>query len=80
LDVSDVSTNDGASIQQWSCANGNNQRWRIEPMDNNAFRLVALHSNKCLDVSGVSTADGAAIHQWGCHDGNNQKWWITPTN
>jgi hypothetical protein len=30
------------------------------------YRLVAVHSGKCVDVSGVSTRPRAPIHQWTC--------------
>lgn len=72
LDVSGVSSSNGAAVHQWDCHNGNNQRWRLQSSGSN-YQLVAHHSGKCLDVSGVSTANGAALNQWDCHGGTNQQ-------
>jgi hypothetical protein len=74
------STLSGAPIIQTNCSGANNQRWRIEPTDNNAFRLLPLHSNKCLDVPLLSGLDGTLLQQWSCSGLNNQKWWIMSTN
>jgi hypothetical protein len=74
LDVSGVSTANGAIIQQWTCGSGTNQRWRMQDMGGGYIQLIAQHSNKCLDVSGASTANGATIHQWTCGSGTNQQW------
>ena len=80
LDVSGVSTDDGAGVQQWSCHGGGNQLWRIEPIAGDYSRLTAEHSGKCLDVRGVSTENGAALQQWSCHDGDNQQWMLEPVS
>jgi hypothetical protein len=79
MDVSGVSTSDGANVHQWSCHGGANQHWKVVPdwWSDGYFLLVAEHSGKCLDVSGPSTADGANVHQWTCHSGYNQQWSIT---
>ena len=75
LDVSGSLTQDGTPIIQWQCHGGDNQIWRIEPVDDgHNSRLVSRHSGKCLDVSGASTENGAPIIQWPCHGGANQQW------
>ncbi|GLW09451.1 hypothetical protein Misp01_45800 [Microtetraspora sp. NBRC 13810] len=76
LDVSGVSTADGAILHQWSCINGQpNQEWTFVATSNGYYTLRASHSGKCLDVSGVSTADGAPVHQWTClNNQRNQEW------
>jgi hypothetical protein len=77
MDVSNVSTADGALVHQWQWLSGNNQQWQFQDAGDGYFRVVARHSGKCLDVSGVSTADGAAVHQWTCVGGQNQQWqWV----
>ena len=74
VDVSGESLNDGASIVQWQCHNGDNQQWRLEVVADGYSRIVSRHSGKCLDVSGNSLDDGASIIQWQCHGGENQQW------
>jgi fibronectin type 3 domain-containing protein len=76
LDVADVSTANGARIQQWDYTGGNNQRWRIESLGGGLYRISAVHSNKALDVVDNSTANGAEIQQWDYTGGANQKWRI----
>ncbi|MGH9223506.1 MAG: RICIN domain-containing protein [Acidimicrobiales bacterium] len=76
LDVSEVSTADGAAIWQWSPTGAANQRWVVEPLLDGTFRFVAAHSGKVLDVAEFSTADGGRIHQWTWHGGANQRWRI----
>jgi hypothetical protein len=77
MDVSNVSTADGALVHQWQWLSGSNQQWQFQNAGDGYFHVVARHSGKCLDVSGVSTADGAAVHQWTCIGGQNQQWqWV----
>ena len=76
LDVSGFSTAPGAPIIQWNMLDGDNQRFRIEPLGGGQFALRAVHSNLVLDVSGFSADPGAPIIQWGWHGGNNQRWQI----
>jgi hypothetical protein len=75
LDVSDVSTANGALIQQWAGTEGNSQRFFVAA-SGDAFTVKASHSGKCLDVKDLSTLDGASIQQWDCSGGNNQRWRI----
>ena len=76
LDVSQVSTADGAAIWQWSPTGALNQRWLVEPLGDGTYRFVAAHSNKVLDVAEFSRVDGGRIHQWTWHGGANQRWRI----
>lgn len=76
LDVSGVSTNNGARIHQWDWANGDNQKWIVTNVGGSNYSIVAVHSNKALDVVDVSTADNAEIQQWDYNGGTNQQWRI----
>jgi hypothetical protein len=69
LDVSGVSTANGANIHIWAWNGGNNQQWRFENAGDGYWKIIARHSNKCVDVQGASTADGANVHQWDCITG-----------
>ena len=77
LDVSGVSTSDGAAVHQWAYVGGLNQKWQLAELsgaDSGFFTITSVHSGKALDVWGASTADGSAIVQWSHHGGDNQKW------
>ena len=41
---------------------GANQQWRLEPVGDGYYRLIARHSGKALDVSGVSTRGRRSRH------------------
>jgi hypothetical protein len=73
LDVSGVSTADGAQLQQWSRTDGNNQQFQFVDSGGGYYRVKARHSGKVLDVYGASTANGANIVQWPDHTGTNQQ-------
>lgn len=84
LDVSGVSTADGAPVIQWTCHTGLNQQFTLRKVtypgnDSHDYQLVARHSGKCVDVSTISTAPRAPIHQWTCNPAGqgsplNQTW------
>lgn len=76
LDVSGVSSANGANVIQWDCHGGTNQQWQRVTVGGGYERLVARHSGKVLDVSGISTANFAAIHQWDYAGGANQQWLV----
>ena len=78
LDVSGVSTADGAHVHQWTYVGGNNQKWTFEFLSNEVYRISAVHSGKFMDIEGGSVADGAANIQWPWHGGDNQKWRLVP--
>ncbi|WP_419706668.1 RICIN domain-containing protein [Promicromonospora sp. NFX87] len=73
LDVSGVSTADGALLHQWTRTNATNQQFQFVDAGGGYYKIKARHSGKVLDVSSWSTADGAAIHQWADHGGTNQQ-------
>ncbi|MBJ6363179.1 RICIN domain-containing protein [Paenibacillus sp. GCM10012307] len=76
MDVKDLSTADGAAIQQWSWGSSNNQRWRLNSVGNGYYSLTAVSSNKALEVSGASTSSGAALQQRTYSGATNQQWLI----
>jgi uncharacterized protein (DUF1800 family) len=76
LDVTDVSTANGARIQQWSCHGGPNQSWVMQPGDDGSAVIVSVLSGKALDVTDWSLDDGARIQQWDVHGGSNQQWLV----
>lgn len=78
LDVSGISTADGANLHQWDDLSGANQHWQPVLQSDGAYQLVAKHSNKCADVYGGPTDEGALLKQHGCHSGANQRFNLVP--
>ncbi|WP_438433462.1 RICIN domain-containing protein [Gorillibacterium sp. sgz500922] len=76
LDVKDVSTADGAKMQQWTNYTAANQQFRVDDMGGGAYRLTAIHSGKALDVPGSNTASGVQLQQWTDNGTNAQRWQI----
>ncbi|MEV7279272.1 RICIN domain-containing protein [Streptomyces sp. NPDC093111] len=68
LDVGGGSGANGASVIQWACNGGNNQKWLLRD-----GQLVNAASGKCLDIPGGQGA-GARLVQWACNGGGNQHW------
>ncbi|MBL7261115.1 family 43 glycosylhydrolase [Paractinoplanes lichenicola] len=54
VDVNGGSTADNATIIQWPCNNGNNQRFQLRPVATGTFQLAALHSGKCIAANGTA--------------------------
>jgi beta-xylosidase len=73
LDVSGVSTADGAQLHQWTRTNANNQQFQFVDAGGGYYKLRARHSGKVVDVLGASTADGASVVQWTDNGGSNQQ-------
>ena len=70
LDVSGASTADNDPVIQWTCNGQTNQMFTLAPVtalgNSQDYRLVAVHSGKCVDVYNDSTAPRAAIVQYTC--------------
>nr|WP_139210787.1 RICIN domain-containing protein [Natrinema salaciae] len=49
---------------------GPNQRWWVEYLGSDQYRLVNENSNRAADVLDGSTIPGTSVHQWG--------WWAEP--
>ncbi|MEV6298527.1 pectate lyase [Actinoplanes sp. NPDC051861] len=77
LDVWNLSTADGAVINQWTQNNGDWQQFKFLDMGSGNYRLQAKHSGKVLNVQGASTADGAQVIQSnGDRNATSQQWKI----
>jgi hypothetical protein len=68
LDVENASTDDGARILQWTCHNGDNQRWLVR-WQGDSFALVSVKSGKCAAVE-----DDDKLKQRDCADADSQRW------
>jgi 1-phosphatidylinositol phosphodiesterase len=76
LDVSSVSTADGAAIHQWTYVGQHNQHWMITNQGGGWYQVAAVHSGKALDDPGSSTLYGAQMDQRSCNGGADQRWQI----
>ncbi len=64
LDVAGNSAVAGAPSEQRTCGAGANQQWRIEPLNDGTFRLVARPGDLVLDVVNCHMADGTQLQEW----------------
>jgi len=69
-----VAEDDGTSVRQWEYIDSWSQKWRIEWVEEDYYRLVNAYSGKCLDLEKWSHENGGDVQQWACHDGKNQQW------
>jgi beta-glucanase (GH16 family) len=77
LDVTGVSTADGALVQIWDKSGGANQQWTIAPQSDGSYQLTSANSGKVLDVKDRGTTNGTRVQQWTASGGTNQHWNIT---
>ncbi|MEU8271738.1 ThuA domain-containing protein [Sphaerisporangium sp. NPDC049002] len=66
IDVTGVSTADGAPLQLWTYGGGNNQQWQALSEGGGYYHFVSRLSAKCLSVPGASTADSVQLVQRTC--------------
>ena len=76
LDICDISKQNGANVQIWSNAGGENQKFNVKYLGNGEYSIIAVHSNKCLDVKDNLKKNGTNIIQWESSNQDNQKWII----
>jgi hypothetical protein len=85
-EVAGSSAADGAAIDQWDWASGDNQQWRLTPVpeiDPAAYyTITAKHSGKVLEVRGGPTAtqDGAPVDQASGTGQASQRWRFLPNS
>jgi hypothetical protein len=77
LDVTNNSTSNGTSIQQWTLSGAANQLWTVTKLSGSTYKIISNSSGKSLDVAGVSTGNGATIQQWDFTNAGNQHWILT---
>ncbi len=84
LEVADSRMDDGASVQQWSCVPGlKSQVWLwIQKEDHGNYgrdyKIINVHSGKCLEVADSATHNGARLQQWQCVDHAPGQLWRLP--
>jgi len=73
LAVLNASESDGPNVLMWTYLNGTNQKWMIIEQDLGIYKIIALHSGKCLNVEGTVTTESANVRQWTCNGGERQQ-------
>jgi hypothetical protein len=74
LDVARAEHKDGAAVSLYRSHGAPNQRFSIEPVGNDEYRIVANHSAKCLTVQYALQEPGTQVVQWGWGGGAHQRW------
>lgn len=73
VDIAGGSSANGANALQWSCHNGDNQKFRLVSRGGDWYNIVVSHSNKCLTVAQQSRENAGNIDQYTCGGGQNQQ-------
>jgi GH43 family beta-xylosidase len=78
VDIFGASTADNATVIQYACHSGTNQRFRLQAVTisgvSNTFNVVAVSSGKCVVPSGDSTADNVGLVQLPCTTATTRVW------
>jgi hypothetical protein len=79
LDVATCAKNDGADVRIWGwVATSPCEKWRIESLGDDTYRILNDDSGNSLDILGCSGSDGAIVHLWTANDSDCQRWRIEP--
>ena len=74
LDVTGISTAPGASLQQWTCWGGDNQKFQLIPVTG-GYQIAIKNSGLSVDVWGGypnNASNGLPLKQWTYWGGSNQ--------
>ena len=71
------SNNYGQQVIQYTFNGGEQQKWKIESVGTNIYKITSAFSGQALDVWGGSMDPGAMIIQWPYGGGSNQHWYLT---
>ena len=76
LDIDGGSENSGANLQLWTKSNVDQQKFKIEYLNNGYYKIISLKSNKVLDVANGSNQNGANVWQYQANNSKAQQWII----
>jgi GH43 family beta-xylosidase len=76
VDISGASTSDNATVIQYACHSGNNQRFRLQSLGNNTFNVVSVNSGKCVVPSGDAAGNNTPLVQLPCTTAASRAWRI----
>lgn len=76
LEVANISTADGANVQQWPANGHPTQQWSVEDLGNGEYHIRNENSGKFLEVANADTSDGANVQQYAATGCDCQRWRI----
>jgi hypothetical protein len=76
LDIAAAGTANGTNIQQWTCNGTPAQRFELQKLTANSYRLVDALARKCVDVNRSGAVDGTNIQLWACNGSGAQSFRI----
>ena len=76
LDIDGGSKNSCANLQLWTKSNVDQQKFKIEYLNNGYYKIISLKSNKALDVANGSSQNGANVWQYDDNGTKAQQWII----
>jgi Ricin-type beta-trefoil lectin domain len=81
LGIRDASTAPGASLVQYTCGSGDNQKFKLTPV-NGGYAITPKNSGLTVEIGGGPgvTWAGAAVIQWYYWAGSSQIWQVVPTS
>jgi hypothetical protein len=78
LDVTNASSSDRASIQQYTCNDGGSEKWIVQPYVIGGFQYTNSRTDKCLDNRGASNLS-VYIWQYRCTTLNSAQAFTFPS-
>jgi V8-like Glu-specific endopeptidase len=77
LGAENAGTSNGTKIELQTCDGSNKQLYSMSSSSSTSsvrdFKMVNVHSNRCVDLSGGSSSNGAAIQLWECTSTNTNQ-------
>lgn len=80
LDVTDMSTANGARIQLYSYNGNSAQKFKFTYNEDGYYTIQAVCSGKVLEVAGNSIQNGAALQQYSANASAAQRWIVVQKN
>lgn len=77
LEVQQRSTANGANVEIYRWNGGAHQRWKVEYLGKDVYRITNVNSLLSLDVQGAKTGNSVNIDQWPWKNAGNQRWNFT---
>ena len=70
----------GAKIRQYGANGQNNQIFKLEAVDGDAYKIMAATSNRTIESPGGSTGYNTELQLWDYNGSNHQKWQLVNMN
>ena len=77
IEVYRASTANSANVELYRWNGGNHQKWRIQYLGNDVYKIYNINSSRCLDVAYGKLANLVNIEQYTWKNGSNQRWNLT---